>query len=310
MRVNAGTQRSPSITSNIERGATISSNVPITNTEVNSRTDASAGSPDLGPYTTRGEMSDYEKGKFIAIMQNMTQQIVTRAFNEAQRLWRSSYCLEINVTDPAVKDGTRRTEPKQTLSFMASVRHKFEMADLPLPIDISLSGKERVSPSRIDRAPGQITFVAGEGDKDDGTVRMKSVSRRGIAETTSKFDNNKLIYELALSVGPHFVIDARVCDIDKPFEVRPKGQFSGVKVSFRPTSDSSGSFTEAGRAYGVQWNGSGNYTIAWDNEKLVGRFVATNPNTATAPVGKSVNNDTMTGTVRKFPNVYYNFKCR
>ncbi|MCX7323057.1 MAG: hypothetical protein NTZ14_01180 [Hyphomicrobiales bacterium] len=106
-------------------------------------------------------------------------------------------------------------------------------------------------------------------------------------------------HRLNLSVGPHFVIDTEVCDITKPFQARPKGGFSGVQVSFTPRSREAGSFTEAGKAYGAQWNGRGDYTIAWSGDS--GRFQASNPNTVLV-VGRRVqHNDVMTGTVTRLP---------
>jgi len=105
------------------------------------------------------------------------------------------------------------------------------------------------------------------------------------------------VHRLNLSVGPHFVIDSEVCDITKPFQVRPKGGFSGVQVSFSPKSREIGTFTEAGKAYGAQWNGKGDYTIAWSDDS--GRFVASNPNTAQVAGKRVQNNDSMTGTVTR-----------
>lgn len=104
-------------------------------------------------------------------------------------------------------------------------------------------------------------------------------------------------HRLNLSVGPYFVIDSEVCDIGKPFQVRPKGEFGGVQVRFTPRSKDAGSFTESGRAYGATWNGSGSYTIQWNGDS--GQFRASNPNTARAGAGRSRNNDVMTGTVTK-----------
>ncbi len=106
-------------------------------------------------------------------------------------------------------------------------------------------------------------------------------------------------HRLNLSVGPHFVIDTEVCDITKPFQARPKGGFSGVQVSFTPRSREAGSFAEAGTAYGAQWNGRGDYTIAWSGDS--GRFQASNPNTAQVAGRRVQNNDVMTGTVTRLP---------
>ena len=105
------------------------------------------------------------------------------------------------------------------------------------------------------------------------------------------------VHKLKLSVGPYFVIDAEVCGIDKPFQVRPKGGFAGVLVKFAPASREAGSFTEGGRAHGAVWNGSGNYTIRWSGD--IGAFRASNPNTARAAVVSTKNDDVMTGTVTR-----------
>lgn len=110
-------------------------------------------------------------------------------------------------------------------------------------------------------------------------------------------------HRLQLSVGPYFVIDTEVCDITRPFQARPKGGFGGVLVRFTPTSREAGSFVEGGRAYGAQWNGSGDYRISWAGAS--GRFVASNPNTARTTAGQTRNSDSMTGTVTRLPT-----RCR
>jgi hypothetical protein len=104
-------------------------------------------------------------------------------------------------------------------------------------------------------------------------------------------------HRLKLSVGPHFVIDSEVCDIEKPFQVRPKGGFRGVLVRFSPSSREAGTFAESGSAYNARWNGTGSYRISWTGAS--GQFVASNPNTASTAAGSSKNNDTMTGWVTR-----------
>ncbi|MBN8534503.1 MAG: hypothetical protein J0L51_10485 [Rhizobiales bacterium] len=105
-------------------------------------------------------------------------------------------------------------------------------------------------------------------------------------------------YHLKTSTGPYFQIETEFCGIDKPFNVRPKGEFAGVAMVFTPQSVSSGTFTQGGKAYGAQWTGGGTYTIDWKGDS--GRFVARDSYTAKAGAGKSNNpNDQMTGTVTR-----------
>jgi len=117
---------------------------------------------------------------------------LTAIFEKAQAKWRGGACLELLVRAPVQAGGrTNSTQAKERKNFEVAVRHKTEQAELPLPIDAALDGRDTLDPRRADKAPGRFTYVAGADPKDYGNVALKSVSRRGIAEERVAFSNDQ-----------------------------------------------------------------------------------------------------------------------
>lgn len=146
----------------------------------------------------------------------------------------------------------------------------------------------------VNAQTGEI--VASAAGSGTGLVEIESAMRENIKALLEKLCPRA--YRLKASTGPYFQIDAEFCGIDKPFNVRPKGKFSGVAMVFTPKSVSGGTFTQSGKAYGAQWDGGGTYTIEWRGDN--GSFVARDSYTAKVGGGQSNNpNDQMTGTVTR-----------
>lgn len=215
------------------------------------------------------------------------------AFQGAQAQWRSGYCTEIVVKPPNKGGGeTNVTTAGEVRPVPLAVRHKFDGSEISARMAVKFTGKETVAPESLDETPGSLTFTAGKAPDDTATLNLTATSRRGVATDQVRFSN--ACYRVQLSVGPYFVIDDKVCDIENPFSLNPRGEFGGVTVRFTPNGRNGGTFSQSGKAYGVSWSGGGPYTIAWENG--VGRFTGQDNNVATAPVGRSENNDVMTGT--------------
>jgi hypothetical protein len=117
---------------------------------------------------------------------------IDRTFEQAQGKWRSGACLELLVRAPLQAGGkTNPTQPKERKNFEVAVRHKSPQAELPLPLQASLDGRDSLQPQRVDQAPGRFDYVAGSEPKDYGRITLKSVSRRGIAQELVVFDNQQ-----------------------------------------------------------------------------------------------------------------------
>jgi len=130
-------------------------------------------------------------GVTMAVMMNsIVDDAVRTLLQSAQGAWRGGECVEIVVAAPLQDQGLNNaTKPKERKEIEASVRHKVEGRELPLPIEATLAGKEELQPRRIERAPGRLTYTAGADAKDWGRAELKTVSRRGIGENSVAFSN-------------------------------------------------------------------------------------------------------------------------
>jgi hypothetical protein len=221
------------------------------------------------------------------------ESLAEAAMQGAQSRWRGGYCTRIIIKPPNKGGGENNpVSPGEVRPIDISVRHLFENTDISTKITATLEGKENVAPGSLDKTPGIVAYTASQDPGIYGTVALTSLSRRGRAQESVAFSTG--CYRVQLSTGPYFVIDEKVCDIENPFSLRPKGEFAGVLVTFTPNGREGGSFSQSGKAYGVQWDGGGPYTISWEGG--VGRFRGADRYTVTAPMAKNNENDVMTGT--------------
>lgn len=104
----------------------------------------------------------------------------------AESFWRDGKCVEVMV-DP--KGGDVGPQSKTTVT--AKVRHRFEGDELDKPVEASLTGLAAIDPAGTKvPAPATFTYTAGSKQGDTGKVTFKSVSNRGIGETTVTFTVN------------------------------------------------------------------------------------------------------------------------
>ena len=101
----------------------------------------------------------------------------------ARKFWRSGKCVEV-VVDP--KGGSVGQDSTTTVT--AKVRHRFEGGELDKPVEATVSGVKSIEPAgQKVPAPATFTYTAGSKQGDTGKVTFKSVSNRGIGETTVTF---------------------------------------------------------------------------------------------------------------------------
>ena len=94
-----------------------------------------------------------------------------------QQDWRAGRCVKIEADIPPwVAPSAVRTLP-------VHVVHK-DGSELDAPVDATLSGPKSLDPLRIDHAPGQLTYTAGDKKGDTATVDLVSISRRGIGKVS------------------------------------------------------------------------------------------------------------------------------
>ncbi len=217
------------------------------------------------------------------------------------------------INEPIYKDcPVRQVEVKRR----ADIQRELELGKVPGIVDPATRLNDRTIPlghritgSVIESAEGGSYSISLEDATSGAIIGTVTGGGKNIAELEASLRDTlrKLldqlcprIYHLKASTGPYFQIDTQVCGLDKPFQVRPKGEFAGVLMVFTPQSDSSGVFTQSGRAYGTRWTGGGTYTVTWNGDQ--GRLVARDGYVAKNQAGQSNNpNDQMTGTVTRLP---------
>ena len=75
-----------------------------------------------------------------------------------------------------------------TTKVTAKVRHRFENTELDKPVEATMTGVKSIEPagSKVP-SPASFTYTAGSKPEDAGVVTFRSVSNRGIGETTATF---------------------------------------------------------------------------------------------------------------------------
>lgn len=217
------------------------------------------------------------------------------------------------MSDPLYKDcKVQQVEVKRE----AERQRELQLGQTPGLVDPATRVTDRTIPlghritgSVIESAEGGSYRLSLENAKTGEVIATVQGGGKDIAELEASLREtlrNLLdqlcprVHVLKASTGPYFQIETEICGFDRPFQVRPKGEFRGVQMVFTPQSGTAGTFTQGGRAYGTLWTGGGTYTVTWNGD--TGRFVARDSYVARNQAGQSNNpNDQMTGTVKRLP---------
>jgi hypothetical protein len=204
------------------------------------------------------------------------------AMYQAQDKWTSGYCLQINVS-PNGGAGGQTVAPGSTTPFTATVRHKFDKADLKLPVKATLSsGGVSVSPSGTAvTAPAAFSYTAPGDGHSKATVALETRSRRGIATLNVTFTTGRAwtVDFTGADQLSHF--KGTICGgLEGPFSLSEKGAMGELwwtmTWAFSPTAPAGGTWTLSGtgivasvvdlktnevRTYPVTYTGHGNYQV-------------------------------------------------
>lgn len=107
------------------------------------------------------------------------------AAKAAENFWRSGKCVACSAS-PNGGDVTKDS----VTSVTVTVKQKFEGTELDKPVEaVSFSGVKSIDPAAGQKQPAPATFryTAGSTDGDKGAVTFKSVSNRGIGQTSVQF---------------------------------------------------------------------------------------------------------------------------
>ena len=141
-----------------------------------------SGTPGAGTFNarnvTRAQVDEAYKAtdKFLGI-------VAWTSAKAAERFWRSGKCIQV-VVDPEGGD----VAANSATSVTATVRHRFDGNELNKPVEATMTGVKSIEPAgQRQPAPATFTYAAGAKPGEAGDVTFKSVSNRGIGETTVKF---------------------------------------------------------------------------------------------------------------------------
>jgi hypothetical protein len=136
----------------------------------------------------------------------------------AEKKWRGGKCLEITVDPPS-----REVDADEMLEVTASLRHKIDMSSVDAKIVASLTGvKSLDKEGQKVASPATYQYAAGSEPHDQGTIKLKSTSKRGIAEAvvtyTVKCDEN-----MECAEGKTLNLDTCQCECSEVKDC-PQGQ--------------------------------------------------------------------------------------
>lgn len=106
------------------------------------------------------------------------------AAKAAETAWRSGMCVRVSPSPPGAD-----VAASSATSVKVKVRQRYDGTELDKPVTASLnSGPKSIEPAgQALPAPATFTYTAGSKDGDSGVVTFKSVSNRGIGQTTTYF---------------------------------------------------------------------------------------------------------------------------
>jgi hypothetical protein len=156
--------------------------------EADVRAHADAESPgESGSITIGNYVIDYTDGSPES-MAMVERNLLTFAHStaalvrpEAESKWRKGTCIEVEA-DPA----SDRVDPNAQLNVTATPKHKFDMSNVDATVVATLMGVKSLDKAgqRVP-APATYHYVAGSAFKDQGVIKLKSTSKRGIGEATA-----------------------------------------------------------------------------------------------------------------------------
>lgn len=177
--------------------------------------------------------------------------IVLGLVDQRRRVWQGGACVAVTADLP---DKVKRAS---STPFTVKVTHKPDGAELDAPVTAKLdSGAVSVSPDRIDKAPGQFTYVAPDAAGKKASLTFTSKSRRGIGTLTLTVSTMR--YVARGGSGP-VSITGTVDDLQKPFDLKVTSPGAVGTVTLTPTSATTGTI-------------KGTSTLAFSSEVTTGTY--------------------------------------
>jgi hypothetical protein len=235
------------------RNQTVNGSVTSSSVGLHSTLDGSfAGKNVVTTYRmTNPDQAAFDKE--AALARDALNGIVTGIVYHWRALWQGGACVSVSADLPGkVKRGS-------TTPFTAKVLHQPDGAALDAPVTAKLdAGSVSVSPDRIDKAPGQFTYVAPDGAGSKASLTLSSKSRRGIGTLTLSVST--LRYTAHGALGP-VSITGTVDDLDRPFDLKVASPGATGTVTLVPSSPTSGKIRGTSKLGFSTEVSTGSYTL-------------------------------------------------
>jgi hypothetical protein len=173
-----------------------------------------------------------EADQLAASARDALSGIVIGIMTKRRQVWQGGTCVAVTADLP------EKVKRNSTTPFTVKVTHKPDGAELNAPVTAKLdSGAVSVSPDRIDKAPGQFTYVAPDAAGKKASLTFTSKSRRGIGTLTKNVSTMRYV---ASGGNGQVSITGTVDDLDKPFDLKVKSPGATGTVTMTPTSATTG----------------------------------------------------------------------
>jgi hypothetical protein len=258
--INQGTQKvKDGRTVSVESGVTNKNGIKSNQHVVSSSQEASAD--DVSNLSAAGEDAAYN--------------MALGALLFAESNWQKGGCVKIEATSP----GTVR--PGSTTPIPVTVRHRIDSSVVPSKLEAALSGGQSVSPTKLAKTPGTLTYTAPNENGKSATIKLTATSRRGRATLELTASTGGEAYRVSgLSTGVTY--SGEICSLEKPFVLNGTFPNGSETLSFTPSNATGGTVEESGESGGCTNSGGGSYTVTL-NEQGSGELQWTDTITSSCP---------------------------
>lgn len=182
------------------------------------------------------------------------------AITAAESAWKGGACIRIEAKSPGSVD------PGSGIEIPVKVMHKKEGSEVFAKLDAALEGESSIDPTSMPKTPGTLIYVAPGETGKTATIKLKAISRRGIATLDLTASTGTNSYRIAGGLDDWYT-KTIVCDITKPFTLTGGGFTMQVSGGLSGTYSYTGPFNA---------KGTGTYEISFPNGRenageMVGR---------------------------------------
>jgi len=175
--------------------------------------------------------------KFAVSDFGLSVNLIEPVMEAAQKLWRNGRCVVVavpqynaetprEIAEQGKVQHTEEVDTKSETTFGVTLKHRYGSAP-QAPVDLSLSGEDKLDAEHLDAAPGTVTYTAPSDDGKTATVTLTSTSKRGIGKLVIEFDTKSK--KLAMSMNGSMTFGSG--------SITLTAQFRASSAAFKPVGD-------------------------------------------------------------------------